>query len=594
MKSNTLRPILNLLLLVFAALVATSCGGRGMSSGSLNNPTTPASPGSSNPGSTSSIAVSVSPLTADVAPGGTQQYTATVSGSSNTAVNWSAGGMQGGNSTFGTISASGLYTAPATIPTPSNVTITATSAADATKSGIAIANVHLHHDNQDFQSSPIKLGASGGNKNDQTISSGKIFCCSGTLGSLVSRGGNFYILSNNHVLDKSDQGTAGDPISHPGLADTDCGQTGDKIVANLSQSAPLKTSNVDAAIAQIVSQQVDTSGSILDLAGVGQAAPPSSTIAAATVNQSVAKSGDATGLTCSNVMAINALVRVSYSTSCQGGNSFDVTFNNQVAIAGGQFSNSGDSGSLIVTSDTARPVALLYAGSDTTTVGSPISDVLTALKEPSSGAIPTMVGGSDHAIACAPGTQAQATAQKQTAVAPNLPGSEIARASAAKNRRAIELMQDPAVSGVGVGQSDDNPAESALVIFLNQQPKTPIPAQIDGVRTKVILGSEFRPQAAAGQTQSVSLGIPESEVMRARAVKEQHAQDLMSNAAILGVGVGASNDNPSEAAVVVFVEKGNLVAVPAAIDGARTRVVVTDRFRTFNWGQRTVKACSRK
>ena len=68
----------------------------------------------------------------------------------------------------------------------------------------------------------------------------------------------------------------------------------------------------------------------------------------------------------------------------------------------------------------------------------------------------------------------------------------------------------------------------------------------------------------------------------------------MTNSAIIGVGVGASNDSPGESAIVVFVEKGKSVAVPAVIDGVRTRVIATDPFRTFNWGKSTVKACSRK
>src|SRR5205807_10619739 len=155
------------------------------------------------------ITVSVSPASASLAPNGSQQYTATVTGTSNTAVTWSAGGMQGGNTTEGTINASGLYTAPAVAPNPSAVTITAVSAADGTKSGTAIANIQVRHDNQDFQIPPIKLGTSGGNATDKNTSAGKIFCCSGTLGSLVSRGGSLYVLSNNHVLDKSDQGAPG-------------------------------------------------------------------------------------------------------------------------------------------------------------------------------------------------------------------------------------------------------------------------------------------------------------------------------------------------------------------------------------------------
>ena len=59
--------------------------------------------------------------------GSTTQYSATVTGLTNTAVAWSAGGVKGGNSTVGTISSSGLYTAPTTIPGQNPVMITATS-----------------------------------------------------------------------------------------------------------------------------------------------------------------------------------------------------------------------------------------------------------------------------------------------------------------------------------------------------------------------------------------------------------------------------------------------------------------------------------
>src|SRR5205085_12614673 len=52
------------------------------------------------------VAVSVSPTSASLQTGGTQQFTATVTGSTNTSVSWSANG--------GTISTSGLFTAPAT------------------------------------------------------------------------------------------------------------------------------------------------------------------------------------------------------------------------------------------------------------------------------------------------------------------------------------------------------------------------------------------------------------------------------------------------------------------------------------------------
>ena len=66
----------------------------------------------------------------------TQAFIATVSGESNTAVTWQVNGTAGGNSTVGTIDDSGNYTAPATVPSPALVIITAVSQADATVTGL--------------------------------------------------------------------------------------------------------------------------------------------------------------------------------------------------------------------------------------------------------------------------------------------------------------------------------------------------------------------------------------------------------------------------------------------------------------------------
>jgi uncharacterized protein (DUF1800 family) len=57
------------------------------------------------------------------------QLSATVTNTSNTAVTWQVNGVAGGNSATGTISASGLYTPPATIPSPNTLTITAVTQA---------------------------------------------------------------------------------------------------------------------------------------------------------------------------------------------------------------------------------------------------------------------------------------------------------------------------------------------------------------------------------------------------------------------------------------------------------------------------------
>jgi serine protease len=83
------------------------------------------------------VTVSVTPASAGVQVAMTQAFSATVTGSSDTTVNWSVNGAAGGNAMVGTISASGMYTAPVTVPSPATVTITAVSATDSTKSGSA-------------------------------------------------------------------------------------------------------------------------------------------------------------------------------------------------------------------------------------------------------------------------------------------------------------------------------------------------------------------------------------------------------------------------------------------------------------------------
>jgi hypothetical protein len=81
------------------------------------------------------VAVQVSPSSTNLGPSQTQQLTATVSGSTNTAVTWTM------NPQVGTLSSGGLYTAPASVTSAQTITITATSQADTTKSGQATINL---------------------------------------------------------------------------------------------------------------------------------------------------------------------------------------------------------------------------------------------------------------------------------------------------------------------------------------------------------------------------------------------------------------------------------------------------------------------
>jgi len=81
------------------------------------------------------ISVTVTPSPASVSLGASQQFVASVTGTLNSNVTWSVNGVQGGNSTIGLVSSSGLYIAPSILPSPSTVTIQATSAQSSSASG---------------------------------------------------------------------------------------------------------------------------------------------------------------------------------------------------------------------------------------------------------------------------------------------------------------------------------------------------------------------------------------------------------------------------------------------------------------------------
>ena len=108
-------------------LTAAGCGGPKIGSGSQPTSTSP-----------QQVSVQLNETSATLAAGGTQQFTATVTGTSNTAVTWSVDTVSGGNATNGTITSGGLYTAPVQAGTH---VVTATSVADTTKSANATVTV---------------------------------------------------------------------------------------------------------------------------------------------------------------------------------------------------------------------------------------------------------------------------------------------------------------------------------------------------------------------------------------------------------------------------------------------------------------------
>jgi hypothetical protein len=232
-------------------------------------------------------------------------------------------------------------------------------------------------DHKALQTTPIKMGTSGGWRYD--LANG--YCCGGTLGSLIQVGGNIRILSNYHVFEadivnggNGRKASTGDLIVHPALIDIGCVATNGIDVATLVVSRALPNNNVDCSSANIINNQVDTSGAILEIGTI------SSTTVAAYVGQDVKKSGRTTGLGRASVSGLNATVNITYENECAGGTAFTKTFTGQIVTTnkGSKFLAGGDSGSLMVEDVTTNPhaVGLLFAGSRSAAIANPIDDVL--------------------------------------------------------------------------------------------------------------------------------------------------------------------------------------------------------------------------
>ena len=553
----------------------------------------------------------------------------------NFALSSAPAGSSGGEGSLGAVNCvrsrqqftncSVTYTAPSTLPATTATYIVATvgNSSSVTSSEVLLNAAGINSNpaaHQAQQGTPIALGSSGGNNDDyDTNSKDQVTdCCGGTLGSLLqSSSGSQYVLSCNHVLARSDQATAGETIVQPGLIDANCvpyDQGGTETpVGVLSGFVKLDgAGNVDAAVAQVNSGAVSTSGNILELGalqanGTLASAPPgvSSTGGkgeTGTLNMAVAKSGRTTGLTCASIAAVDLDVQVAYYTNCAETDPYySKTFTNQLGIEGNQFSDAGDSGSLVVDTADAEPVGLFFAGGVEQTSGvsegiaNPVADVLSELGS-QMGTAYTFVGTADHPVSCLNYGNSTASAAQARA----LPSSEIDRTEQAMGVARMMVSPSQGVLGVAMCKSSDHAGEGAVIVYVSQGANVTVPATIAGVRTVVVpatseaVANGSAPASALEANQPAAL--PGTVLNAAVNVKRQIAKSLMrTNPAFFGVGVGQSYDNPREAVLVIYVDRRYVPAsLPATIGGLRTRYVVMDRLhvtRSYAKGLETRSRC---
>jgi hypothetical protein len=210
---------------------------------------------------------------------------------------------------------------------------------------------------------PVPIGVSTGNEGE---------CSAGTIGARVRSGSAVYALSNNHVYALENQAPIGSRVLQPGRYDTGCSIDPANVLGNLSSFVPITFSTS-------ANNRVDAAIAVSDTARLGNATPsngygtPQSATVSAAVGQSVQKYGRTTSLTQGTITMVNATVNVGYGSGT-------ARFVGQVIVeSSGAFIRSGDSGSLLVTSN-RNPVGLLFAGSQTGRLGvaNRIQDVLSA------------------------------------------------------------------------------------------------------------------------------------------------------------------------------------------------------------------------
>ncbi len=221
----------------------------------------------------------------------------------------------------------------------------------------------------------------------------------GTLGCLVKKGGQFFILSNNHVLANSNAAQIGDPILQPGPYDG--GRFPDDHIANLEAFVPIsfaggpsgcstargiadllnsiaRVMGSDARMQAITSQAEDN---LVD-AAIARPLNPNDVkdeilkigtiqgTASGDLGMAIKKSGRTTALTTGEVQQVNVTSTVQY------GENKTAIFTDQ--LLAGAMSQGGDSGSAVLDSNN-RLIGLLFAGSENTTIINRIENVFSSL-----------------------------------------------------------------------------------------------------------------------------------------------------------------------------------------------------------------------
>ena len=305
-------------------------------------------------------------------------------------------------------------------------------------------------------------------------------------------------------------------------------------------------------------------------------------LTAANLGMNVVKSGRTTGLTCSNISAVALTVKVDYYKDCAETQPWTTkTFTGQIGIGGSHFTDSGDSGALVLDANNAQAVGLYFAGGtdgdgNGLSVVNPIGDVLGELSTQTGSNLSLVGTNTPHAVSCLrydPAVPAEP---------PYVGPAALAHAQTIAES-ASETLRGNGILGTAAGHSLDAPGDPAVIVYVDH-PTADVPQIINGLRTQVIVtdpNAVLHGTAPTMPALEPGLHIAAPELAGATVVEKSAAPALMSDPAIFGVGVTESRDNPAEPALLVLVDMGRTPrSMPQTIGGLRVVYMRMHRFHT--------------
>ncbi len=538
------------------------------------------------------FSVTIIPTRATTTVGGTVQFSALVSGSTNHSVTWQVNGTAGGDATRGTIDANGIYTAPSAIPSPATLTVTAVPLANPSKASTASVTITF-----EILPAAVSLPLRDAQCTQPEVGMQQFTASGATSPVTWSVAGR----------------ATGNPDTTFGSIDADGLYTAPQVWASPPSFNVTATSQSDAA--QTASAHITISSGSPATHRLSQAVPIALGTSGGNIDDHTAS------FCCSGTLG--ALVR-------RNGTNYILSNSHVLARSGsaqpgepigqpGLVDNACSPGTSVA--NLSQAVKLQSSTSGAPAVDAAIAEVVDGQVDPSGAII--QLGDMDCGVA-------KSAPPANTTVAPAL-GMPVAKSGRTSGLTCgaisainvdITVRYDNACGSSGgfnvnytnqveidgssfaaAGDSgslivDADTAQPVALLFAGDSTfgatfANPIadvlgalidPTDKNKTQPRFVGGSPHPVSVCTGTATNTTVGLKSSaasvlslaspELSRAKSAKKAHVAELLADPAVLGVGIGAGAA-PGKAAIVIFVQKGKTAKrIPSTLDGVATRVKV--------------------